>query len=470
MMVGGYAARHAGRLTGWIAVIVLIAGTTIWQEMTFAYVDLMLLGLSIVALAVIERWEICSSHNTTEAIPPAEYNPPATEKRMRNGAQYLALLGLIIGLALGVKYTAFWLGIAFGLRVIWCSRRDKLSVIVWRAVLIAGIALIVFLPWLVRNTIYYHNPVYPFVFESAEMDSIRQDWYRDPQSGMLFTSVWWQWPIMPLTGTVLGLENGYIYGSDIGPLYLILLPLLLLVWGRLSDERRAVLRRILWLSLILYLGWWLSAGLGTYIGIQTRLVLYMFPLLAVAAAIALDALRLLPDKPLHLGFVMRAMVGLVLVFLLIDVTRFALNGGVAAYFSGKDSYRQDYLRDELGVYYETVHDMRTLPKGSDIWFLWEPRTLYCDQEQVHCRPDSLMDTWYYARRTGADPAQTWREADYLLVYEHGRELEEDDQELYHDSDWTAWEAFVASNLDVVRTYRDADDEVIYILYRWKNSD
>jgi hypothetical protein len=78
-----------------------------------------------------------------------------------------------------------------------------------------------------------------------------------------------------------------------------------------------------------------------------------------------------------------------------------------------------------------------------------------------------MDTWYYARRTGADPAQTWREADYLLVYEHGREMEEDDQELYHDSDWTAWEAFVASNLDVVRTYRDADDEVIYILYRWR---
>ena len=65
-------------------------------------------------------------------------------------------------------------------------------------------ALLVFAPWLVRNALYYDNPVYPFVFESAEMDAIRQDWYSQPRSGLIYGANAWQIPLMPLLATIAG--------------------------------------------------------------------------------------------------------------------------------------------------------------------------------------------------------------------------------------------------------------------------
>jgi hypothetical protein len=454
LLTGGYTARHAGPAAGCLAVLVLLVSRTIWLEMTFAYVDLMLMGLIMVALAAFDVWDA----------PDAPQTHPI---------KMLVFLGAVAGLALGTKYTAFWIALAVGLVIVSRSRKNGLLAVIRNGLIYGGVALLVALPWLVRNLIWYDNPVYPFFFESGEMDAIRQGWYSQPESGLIYGTNAWQIPIMPLMATFFGIEGAGMYASDVGPLFALLIPLLALAWGQITAPVRAVTRRALAVALIMTLGWIALAAVGSYINAQTRLVLYIFPPLAVVAGIALDGLRRLPEKPLNLGFIVQAMVGLVLVFTLIDTARILIRSGIHEYYSGEDDHEQEFLNYSLGWHAWAMEHLNELPAGSRVRFLWEPRTLYCDDDRITCRPDSLMDGWYYARRTVEDggPAaiaaqwQTDGDPDYLLVYEFGRTFERDNSDLYTAADWAAWNTFVTAYLD--RVWEGGGDEIEYILYRWR---
>jgi hypothetical protein len=471
LAVGERAARLGGSATGWLAAAILLSARTVWTEMSVPYVDLLPLLLAMVGLNVVERWDSSPLH------PPS----PVNGARGRSDAGHVrgralrlvALLGALAGFGLGTKYSVLWLALAFGLVVLWRGRGRG-----WRATLSDGAtyaltAFAVFLPWLVRNALWYDNPLYPFVFESAEMDSIRQDWYSQPGSGLIYGDNAWQLPLLPLAATVLGLEEAGTYGADIGPLFLALIPLLLLAWGRLSEPERAWLRLAgLWAAVILG-AWWLSAAFGSYISLQTRLVLYLFGPLAIAAALALRALWALPPRPVHLGFVVRALVALALGLTAVMAVRLWGERRVSLYFSGEEGYERAYLEHALGWHYATMRQLDTLPARATVRLLWEPRYLYCDSEHLRCVPDSLMDGWYHARRTVGDGspaaiAAQWQAAgvDYLLVYEFGRAFEQEHATLYDPADWVAWQQFVADHLQEVWRTGNPDD-VQYILYRWR---
>jgi len=456
LATGGCAARYGGAAAGWAAVVAVLASRTIWLEMTFAYVDLMLLGLMMAGLLAVERWHAARAAGQAEA-------------------GWLALTGAAAGLALGVKYTALWIPLALGLLIAWLGRGDGLRALLRRGMVAGGVAALVFLPWLVRNGLWYDNPLFPFAFEGGGMDSIRQDWYSQPRSGLAYGADAWQVPLMPLLATIFGVENAGTYASDVGPLFALLIPLVPLGWASLKPGARAAAGRMLGAAAVVTLGWMALGALGSYINVQTRLVLYALPPLAVAAGLGLEALRDLPLRPLNLGFVVRAMVGLVVVFTLIDGTRVLITSGIHAYYSGGDDHREQYLEGALGWHYEAMRQVNGLPAGTRVWFLWEPRTLYCDGERVRCRPDSLMDAWYHARRTvpGGSPdaiAERWREAgaEMLLVYEFGRQFELENQGLYDRADWDAWDAFARDHLREVWRGGNADGEVQYILYGWQD--
>lgn len=477
LAVGERAARLGGSATGWLAAAILLSARTVWTEMGVPYVDLLPVLLAVVGLNVAERWDETRSV-ASEARGRSEAGGEvgqisSGEALPREGLRLVALLGALAGFGMGTKYSVLWLALAFGVLVLWRGRASG-----WQATLTYGavyglMAFAVFLPWLVRNALWYHNPLYPFVFEAAEMDSIRQAWYRQPESGLIYGDNAWQLPLLPLAATVLGLEEAGMYGADIGPLFLTLIPLLLLGWGRLSKPERAWLRLAgLWAAVILA-AWWLSAAFGSYISLQTRLVLYLFGPLAIVAALALRALWTLPPRPVHLGFVVRALVALALGLTAVMAVRLWSERRVSLYFSGEEGYARAYLEHALGWHYATMRQLDTLPAGATVRFLWEPRYLYCDSERLRCVPDSLMDGWYHARRAVSDGspeaiATAWQAAgvDYLLVYEFGRAFEQEHATLYDPADWKAWEKFVAAHLQEVWRTGNPDD-VQYILYRWR---
>jgi hypothetical protein len=463
MAAGGFAARRAGESAGWMAVTVLLAAASIWQEMTFAYADLLPIAYSVLALALVERWQTVRRGDIE------------TATSWRSGLGYLLLLGVVIGFGMSTKYTTLWLGIGFGVLVAGLGLRESWRHALRYGALYALTASAVLAPWLIRNAIWYHNPVYPLVFESAEMDAIRQDWYSQPKSGLIYGQEAWLIPTLPITATFLGVEGAGKFATDIGPLFLMLVPLSLLAWAVTSAEERRTLLYAFAVSGVIGGIWIASAAFGSYISLFTRLVFYLFGPLALVAAISLNALDRLPKKPLDLSFVVKSMVGLTLVFMVISGVRFFAAQGVQVYFSGDSDYEDAYLESALGWHYETMQRVNQLPAGTTVRFLWEPRYLYCDLERIDCITDSLMDAWYYARRTvgegsPAEIAARWQGegVDYLLVYEFGRDFEEDSAPLYTPEDWAAWRTFVREHLIEEWHTGNADDDVQYVLYRWRN--
>ncbi len=493
LAVGGRAARLGGAATGWLSAAILLSAQTVWIEMGIPYVDLLPMLLAVVGLGVAERWdEARGAPSPPTPLPQGERGlrrasftlPPLWGKGrgwgVRRslvslpGLRHVILLGALAGFSIGVKYSALWLVIAFGVLLLWRGRGSGWRTALAYAAVYGLAALVVFAPWLLRNALFYGNPVYPFVFESAEMDAIRQDWYSQPRSGLIYGESAWQVPLLPLTATVLGVEGAGIYGADIGPLFLLLIPLLVLARRRLAPSERA------WLGLagvvtgVILAAWLISATFGSYISLQTRLVLYLFGPLAIMAALALRGLERLPPRPVHLGFVIQALVALAVVLTAIAALRYVGERRIPLYFSGKEGYERAYLEHALGWHYATMQRVNELPPGATVRFLWEPRALYCDSVRLHCISDSLMDGWYYARRTvgqggTADIAAQWQGdgADYLLVYEFGREFEREHAALYDPADWLAWDAFAGEFLDEVWRTGTPGDDVQYILYRWR---
>ena len=175
MMAGGYAARRTSQAAGWIAASSLLIATTIWLEMTFSYADLLSIALSVMGLALAERWQAVRQNVPEDQdVSPS---PAAHTQSFRAGLGYLVLLGVVVGFGMSTKYTVIWMGVAFGILVLWLGRRDG-----WRAMLAYGVvygvaASVTMAPWFVRNVVWYHNPVYPLVFD-------RLRWILSGRSGM----------------------------------------------------------------------------------------------------------------------------------------------------------------------------------------------------------------------------------------------------------------------------------------------
>jgi len=113
MAAGGYAARRVGPSAGWMAVTVLLAAPSIWQEMTFAYADLLPIAYSVLALALVEQWQTVRRGDTETATP------------WRSGWGYLILLGVVVGFGMSTKYTTLWLGLGFGVLVAGLGLRER---------------------------------------------------------------------------------------------------------------------------------------------------------------------------------------------------------------------------------------------------------------------------------------------------------------------------------------------------------
>jgi hypothetical protein len=87
--------------------------------------------------------------------------------------------------------------------------------------------------------------------------------------------------------------------------------------------------------------------------------------------------------------------------------------------------REDFLARRLGWYYPAIRYVNvSLPQGSTVLFLWEPRTYHCS---VDCRPDALLDSWLHAihlyGRDSKAIATAWRDDGVTHVLLHRAGLE-----------------------------------------------
>jgi hypothetical protein len=389
---------------GWLAAAVLLSARTVVFLSGWPYVELVLVLYAALAFFALVR--------------------SADERRGR----WLALSGVFAGLALSTKYTALALLPALGLALLALrSRNCRPALYTWQSairsfLILCAVALVVWSPWLAKNLLLTGNPTYPFFFGGAHWDAWRSWWYDRPGTGLAYTAPW-KMLTAPWDATIWGVEGGAGYSATIGPLVLAMLPLLFLVWGRLPPPRRRWLLGAASFIGVLYT-FWLWGVARTALLVQTRLLFPAFGVLALIVGAAVEGLKVLPRRPVRLGWLARAIVVVVLGLTLLGTLLSTARERPLQVLFGFES-EEEFLTRRLGWYAVAIeHINHELPEGSVVLFLWEPRSYHC---AVDCRPDALLDRWLHTTHLhGHDVeaiAGAWhaKEITHILLYRAGYE-------------------------------------------------
>jgi hypothetical protein len=439
--IGGLTARHLGARAAWWTVALTLTAWSLWLLFGWPYVDLAMVaygaGLMIAVSATRDPLPASSQKEEsaeysilgtgpTHQSPITNHQPLITNHQLSTiDYRLLTTLGLLLGFAVGVKYTA--VGLAFAVAVWLIGRvysrptwRDRLRALLRAGIVIGGVAALTYLPWALKGLLLYQNPVYPFVFGGLNWDSLRATTFSTAGQGLISTGGWGQLLALPLAATIQGVEKGEPFGFTIGP-WLLTLPLLLLVsWRWLESPARALARLGLTFGLPALL-FWMATAATSGIGVQTRLALFGLPAAAVLSGVALYGLGRIPAR-LPVLRIAHAIIGLTLALTLLGAVQETGRDAVLPYLTGQLD-RQAMLDRGLGVYAGMMRELATLPAGSQVRFLYESKSYHCPLT-VTCLPDILFDYWVRPLRQGLTTEaviEAWCTAgdDYLLVYHIG---------------------------------------------------
>jgi hypothetical protein len=426
----GYLFQRLGSRPAWVGVASLLAGFTMPVAISWAYVDWWCLMFGFGALVSLDQW------------------------RQFGGVRPLVIAGLMAGFALGTKYPAGVLGLAAGVTLIWHAwrRREQFLRIVWP---FAVPAILVPLPWLVKNLATTGNPLYPLFFESGAMDAVRHNVYQViPPYGS-----WQDLVFLPFWATYMGHEGAEGYGAAIGPL---LLALGAVAW--LGNQQRTLVHKIAFenavaISLSGLVVWAIGNQFSGFL-IQSRFYFSIFPAFVFLAASGFLSLSSVQLPHIRLGRILSALVLLVLSLNTIDVGLFTLRQHAPQAVLGIES-DETYLAHNLGWYQPAMEALVELPQTNRVLLLLEPRGFYC---QPHCEPDETLDRWKRDWLYITDPAeilQSWREEGFthVLYYQTGANYLNESGDLHFiEEEWKALSLFLA-DLEQIGNFGNA-----YLLY------
>lgn len=339
----------------------------------------------------------------------------------------LNALGVVCGLAMGVKYTSFVLPLACGLLLLLqrpFSRAFRL------AAHFSAVAILTALPWYLRNAAYMHNPFYPFAFGGRHWDNFLANWYAAPGTGIGWNFL--QLLRLPLDAT-LGYRDANYFDGRIGPLFLILLPAAL--WILLTAPRRdsAAAWSLTSISLFATLSFaaWTIGVIQSAALWQTRL---LFPALlpfAIPAALGWEAMTRLDTSNLRLSFLFNALVRIVLALTVFETGLFTLQRNPLAVAVGAQT-REQYIARVNPSYAALAQVMDDLPGNASVYSLFEPRSYALPRST---QPDPIVANFAHDLHLYGAPEEIirqWKAQGYthILVYERGRQFMLDNNPAY----------------------------------------
>ena len=395
LSVAGLARRYAtnGIDAAWVSVMFLVSCFSVWLIMGWPYVDLAVLALSALAFSLANIW------------------------RETKNERWLILMGLVCGFALGAKLTSGLLIAALGLFILVFQPRQ-----IVRNGLFFGLSVFVaFLPWMIRGLLHYGNPIYPYLFDGLNWDADRMLLFNQTGKGMINLDQAWQLPLLPFTATIFGIDNTEPYGFTVNP-WLFTLPfVLLLLWKWTPQRARFLICGSMFIIVPVFIFWGVAAA-NAGIAMQMRLMIVVFPVAAVLGALTLDALSLMPEKPVNFAFIVRGLITVTLLFVFKDALTEIDQMRLGSYLLGNVP-RSEFLFLELSTYPSTIERLDDLPDGSQVRFLWEPRSYYCPPA-IDCIPDVMFDEWSRPIMPDFPPEalfDQWHSQgdDYVLFFRHG---------------------------------------------------
>lgn len=281
--------------------------------------------------------------------------------------KWTVLAGVLAGFAMGSRYQAWppciimWAVLAWKLRSGGKSGRVELFAF-------AAAALAVLSPWLIKNAVFYHNPVYPFFheyFSAAQAPGWRamlaDGGGRD--LGLVF-STW-----AGARAYLLYLWTYTFSSNDLGPALLLMFPVLIFC--------RFLGAQLRFLQAVFFLLWFT----GSLLSGSARFLLPCVPLACVLFSAALE-------DGLHKGLRKPVYAGLLFVFsanFLLQALIFKAYGADKAVLGRETA--ADYLRAPHKTYprppYAGLEFINSaLPPGARVLFVGEARGFYCRRDYV----------------------------------------------------------------------------------------
>ncbi|OIO09898.1 MAG: hypothetical protein AUJ52_05610 [Elusimicrobia bacterium CG1_02_63_36] len=345
---------------------------------------------------------------------------PTDAQRTERFPAWAVVSGLLVGFAVGTKYNVGPLGAGFVLTHALLARRAgrPLRETAW----MAAAAAAVFAPWLVKNAVFYGNPVYPFLHE-------RLGWTH-PALWKPFLEAAGSRDLSALAAAA-GLKaflltpwtmstGSWPLGDWPGPAYITLTPWIFFVGWGLRREREDVPRpwtALFWVAAAGYASWTLSSRL-------VRFLLPALPLLAAATALAVDR-----------GGFSRGLRRFGWVLALFSV----MFGFQAAFRQGWGIGQWDVLRGKMtrfdylthqrvtyGLpYYSATRWMdRHLPPEAKVVFLGESRGFYSERDFIAATVYDHHPFWVAVgeARSAADLRRRLKERGVTHIFQSARQM------------------------------------------------
>ncbi len=390
--------------SGWIALIAVLSGASVRWMSAWAYTDLFsgLFGLS--ALIAFTHW-----------------------LKKRQTGWYLWMC-LFIGMAVSVKYTSGVLALVL-FPAVWFFSSEKRRF--FGTFLLGGLlALAVFLPWMLKNWGFTGNPFFPYLIPTTEFSA-----WRLSAANQAPESVDWLMRLfLPVTFTWMGVDGAAGPATDIGPLLVLLaLP----GWWRIRHTSLGKLSG--WSFLLL----WVILGVGgaRYEHLQqTRLYFALLPLIALNAGMGWEFIQEVRWREVRLSRLVMVLVLLVSGLTLWQDSFLLVKSQAVPAVLGVIS-PEAYLENQTGVYIQTMTDLKKLPEGSKVLFLWEARSFYAPS---FCIADPWIDRWRADLHESGSPQtvlETWRKEGitHILIHKTGMEFMRDADRAMSSGDWQAFD-------------------------------
>jgi hypothetical protein len=305
------------------------------------------------------------------------------EARLRK--RWLILSGVFCGFCMGTKYTAWVLLPALLLAhgILWFSEHPgDLRGFFFECVFLAVPAFLLVSPWIIKNSIFFGNPLYPFlqgVFKNAAVASNLKGFQADSKARDVFAQFSslrgvWQYLIEPWTITMTGLTTVDL----IGPAFLALVPFLVLPPSMKSRAMTTLL--------------WIVGVQWVFYSFSSEVVRYRVPVLGMLMVFV--AIRV--SDPSYPKFFKN---GVFAALLLMSITNFTWAN---LFLFSVDGWKvtlgmmsaSDYLRHAYNSYPTSYYDAaefinHATPLSAKVMILGDPRSLYVERPVMSA---SLFDT------------------------------------------------------------------------------